>query len=135
MEPLLTPGETNLSALLRTMEPVLHPEVYVFCTVPPGQLLLHLTPVATFREAEGLTLIVSAAEAAQAGLASVYPCRWITLNVHSSLEAVGFLARITGQLAAHGISVNPVSGYYHDHLFVPVERAEEVVQLLHELRG
>ena len=131
----LTPGETNLDALLRTMEPVLHPEVYVFCTMPPGSPPLALTPVATFREAEGLTLIVSAAEATQAGLAAVYPCRWITLNVHSSLEAVGFLARITGLLAAHGISVNPVSGYYHDHLFVPAERAEEVMQLLDELRG
>lgn len=135
MEPLPTPGETNLAALLCTMEPVLHPEVYVFCTVPPGHLLSQLTPVATFREAEGLTLIVTAAEAAQAGVAAVYPCRWITLAVHSSLEAVGFLARITGQLAAHGISVNSVSGYYHDHLFVPAERAEQVMQLLHELRG
>ncbi|UOQ66591.1 ACT domain-containing protein [Hymenobacter volaticus] len=131
----LTPGETNLDALLRTMEPVLHPEVYVFCTVPPGHLLLQLTPIATFREAEGLTLIVLATEAAQAGLAAVYPCRWITLNVHSSLEAVGFLARITGLLAAHGISVNPLSGYYHDHLFVPAGRAEEVMRLLGELRG
>ena len=129
------PGETNLAALLRTLEPVLHPEVYVFCTVPPGSPLPPFTPVATFREAEGLTLIVSAVEAAQAGLAAIYPCRWITLNVHSSLEAVGFLARITSLLAAHGISVNPVSGYYHDHLFVPVERAAEVMHLLHELRG
>ncbi|MDF7814452.1 ACT domain-containing protein [Hymenobacter sp. YC55] len=130
----LTPGETNLDALLRTMEPVLHPEVYVFCTVPLGSPLL-VTPVATFREVEGVTLIVSATEAAQAGLTAVYPCRWITLNVHSSLEAVGFLARITGLLAAHGISVNLVSGYYHDHLFVPAERAEEVMQLLGTLRG
>jgi hypothetical protein len=130
----LTPGETNLDALLRTMEPVLHPEVYVFCTVPLGSSL-SVAPVATFREVEGLTLIVSAAEAAQVGLVAVYPCRWITLNVHSSLEAVGFLARITGLLATHGVSVNPVSGYYHDHLFVPVERAEEVMHLLGELRG
>ncbi len=131
----LAPGETNLAALLQTMQPILQPDEYVFCTVPPGHPLPPLAPVAIFREVEGLTLIMSAAEAAQAGLASVYRCRWITLAVHSSLEAVGFLARITGMLAAHGISVNPVSGYYHDHLFVPAERAEEAMQLLHELRG
>lgn len=129
------PGETNLDQLLRSMQPVLHPAAYVFCTLPLGQPVPPpLAPVATFREAEGLTLIVSAAEAARVGLAAVYPCRWVTLSVHSSLEAVGFLARITTHLAAHGVSVNPVSGYYHDHLFVPADRVGDVMRLLDELR-
>lgn len=124
-------GETDLSVLLRTMRPVLHPGEYVFCTLPPSHAALpQLVPIATFREAEGLTLIVPRLQAEQQGLAWIYCCRWLTLSVHSSLEAVGFLARITTRLAAHGISVNPVSGYYHDHLFVPAERAEEAMQLL-----
>ena len=54
----------------------------------------------------------------------------ITLNVHSSLEAVGFLAAITARLAAAGMGVNPVSGFYHDHLFVPAERAAEAMEIL-----
>ena len=129
-------GETDLDILLRSMQPVLHPDEYVFCTLPPGQPLPPLlAPVATFREAEGLTCIVLTTEAAWAGLVGVYPCRWVTLTVHSSLEAVGFQARITAHLAAQGISVNPVSGYYHDHLFVPAGRVEDVLRLLDELRG
>ncbi|HUI76634.1 MAG TPA: ACT domain-containing protein [Bryobacteraceae bacterium] len=49
-------------------------------------------------------------------------------------DAVGLLARITAQLAEHGISVNAVSAYYHDHLFIPEDRAEEAVGLLKELQ-
>ena len=56
----------------------------------------------------------------------------ITLTVHSSLEAIGFLAAITGRLAEAGISVNAVSAFYHDHLFVPEHRAEEA---LHHLQN
>ncbi|MBC6608664.1 ACT domain-containing protein [Hymenobacter sp. BT188] len=127
-------GETNLDQLLRSMQPVLLAEEYVFCTLPLNQSVSELlTPVGTFREAEGLTLIVPKAQAEQAALAYSYPCRMITLNVHSSLEAVGFLARITALLAAHGISVNAVSAFYHDHLFITTARAEEAMQLLHEL--
>lgn len=127
-------GERNLEQLLQSMQPVLLVEEYVFCTVPTGQLLPpDLAPMGTFREAEGLTLILTRAQAEQAALAFSFPCRLITLNVHSSLAAVGFLARITAQLARHGISVNAVSAFYHDHLFVPTARAEEALALLHEL--
>jgi hypothetical protein len=116
------------------MQPVLLDEEYVFCTLPIGQLTPEsLTPMSTFREAEGLTLIVARQQAEQAALPFSFPCRMITLNVHSSLEAVGFLARITAKLASHGISVNAVSAFYHDHLFVPTARADEAMLLLHEL--
>lgn len=129
------PAETNLDRLLQTMRPVLQPEEYVFCTLLPGTPVLPgLEPVGTFREHEGLTLIVTTARATAAGLDGSYPCRMITLNVHSSLEAVGFLARITTHLAAHGLSVNPVSGFFHGHLFVPAERAAEAMRLLDELK-
>ena len=129
------PAETNLDHLLQTMQPVLQPGEYVFCTLLPGTpVAADLEPIGTFREAEGLTLILTAAKAAAAGLDSIYPCRLITLNVHSSLEAVGFLARITTYLAAHGLSVNPVSGYFHDHLFIPASRADETLALLEQLR-
>jgi hypothetical protein len=57
----------------------------------------------------------------------------ITLTVHSSLEAVGFLAAVTVPLAEAGISVNAVSAFHHDHLFVPVERAEDAQLLLQRL--
>src|SRR3990167_9895053 len=98
------PGVKNLDTLLKSMEPVLQPEEYVFCTVPYREANgLDLECVCRFREAEGLTLIVSRAEAEKRKLAFIYSCRMITLNIHSSLEAVGFLAAVTAKLAASGI--------------------------------
>lgn len=57
----------------------------------------------------------------------------ITCEVHSSLEAVGFLAVIAATLRDLGMGVNPVSGYYHDHLFVPEGREWEAVGALKAL--
>jgi len=127
-------GETVLRTLLREMSPVLSEGELVFCSVPadyeppPG-----LDPMGQFVEEEGLTLIVSRERAETAGLDTAYPCRRITLRVHSSLSAVGFLAEITRRLAERGISVNAISGYYHDHLFIPSGRAEEAVAALLEI--
>jgi hypothetical protein len=126
-------GETNLSVLLKSMQPALDDREYVFCSVSHQERqYLKLDLVCYFREAEGLTLVLQReyADAAELSYSSVF--RMVTLSIHSSLEAVGFLAAITAKLAQHGISVNPISAYYHDHLFVPASRAEEVVALLQE---
>ncbi|WP_287392299.1 ACT domain-containing protein, partial [Mesorhizobium sp.] len=82
---------------------------------------------------EGTTVIALEEEAKAAGLATVFRCGMVTLNIHSSLEAVGFLAAITARLAAAGMGVNPVSAFYHDHLFVPADRAEEAMEILTRL--
>jgi hypothetical protein len=125
------PGETNLAALLAGMRPALKPGTFVFATLPEGRTLPDgIDPVMVFREAEGRTLVLSEESARAAGLAATFRCRMITLEVHSSLDAVGFLAAVTARLAAAGIGVNPVSAYFHDHLFVPLERAGETVGLL-----
>jgi hypothetical protein len=92
-----------------------------------------LDPVMVFREREGTTLIATDEAAKAAGLTASFRCRMITLNIHSSLEAVGFLAAITTRLAAAGMGVNPVSAFYHDHLFVPADRAEEALALLRQM--
>ncbi|MFL9989330.1 ACT domain-containing protein [Paraburkholderia sediminicola] len=62
-----------------------------------------------------------------------YDARLITLSVQSSLEAVGFIAVISHKLAVAGISCNVIAGYCHDHILVPVDRAEEAMTLLHEI--
>ncbi|MBU4433644.1 MAG: ACT domain-containing protein [Alphaproteobacteria bacterium] len=124
-------GQTDLPALLAAMEPVLTEDVWVFATLTPGVATPPgVTPLMTYAEAEGLTLIVRRDEAETAGLAHVFPSRRITLNIHSSLEAVGFLAALLPALAAAGIGVNPVSAFFHDHLFVPADRAEEALAIL-----
>ncbi len=122
----MTPGERDLTTLLASLDPVLHDGVYVFVTAqetPPG-----VTPVLTFTEPEGLTLVVPEGQAE-----GVFPCRWITLRVHSSLAAVGMLAAIAAALAAEGIPSNAVSAYFHDHLFVPPDRAADTLRVLGQL--
>lgn len=124
-------GGTDLAALLAGMRPVLRPGVFVFATVPHGQELpAGLDPLMVFAEEEGRTLILRAQDAAAAGIPSEFPSRMITLQVHSSLDAVGFLAAITRALAAEGMGVNPVAGFFHDHLFVPESRAEDAMRVL-----
>ena len=121
-------GEMNLATLLRTLTAKLHPDTYVFATVetvPTG-----ITPRMVFVEDEGITLICTRAEAEAAGIAYDFPCRMITLDVHSALEAVGFIAHIATRLAAAGMGVNPVAGYFHDHLFIPEGREGDALAVI-----
>ncbi len=126
-------AERNLETLIRSMQPVLHPGRFVFASVPPETDLKALEPQMAFWEAEGLTLILDQQTAEANGLDGIFPSRMITLNVHSALAAVGFMARVATTLAAEGISVNPVAGYYHDHLFVPDPMAEQALASLQRL--
>lgn len=128
-------GETSLQKLLQSMDPVMHEPVYVFATVALDQDTSAAKPLMVFRETEGITLIVEQSAAQAQDLQGIFPCKMITLNVHSSLDAVGFLAAITEALAALNIGVNPVSAFYHDHLFVPLEQAERAHQALMKLSG
>ncbi len=125
-------GETDLHTLLTTMRPRLNPGRYVFTTVdgdvPPG-----VRPVVTVAEEEGLTLVLPQRDADAAGLTYDYVAGWITLRVHSALEAVGLTAAFAQALAAAGLSCNVVAGFHHDHLFVPYERAGEAVEVLEDL--
>lgn len=126
-------GEKDLNVLLRSLETVLHDDLYVFVTLADGPVPPGLSPRMIFREAEGTTLILRQPEAQAAGLTCEFPCRMITLNVHSSLEAVGFIARIATHLAQAGMGVNPVSGFYHDHLFVPDGREAEAMEIIRQI--
>ena len=129
------PGEDDLRTLLRHMKPEMREGVFVFCSLPGGKdIPAALAPVLIFRESEGTALIVRREEAERAGLPYQFASRLITLTVHSSLEAIGFLAAITARLADAGISVNAVSAFHHDHLFVPEQRASEALRLLLDMQ-
>lgn len=128
------PGETDLPTLLRTLQPTLRPGEFVFCAVDEATARAHLgTAAVVVREAEGVTLVLLRADAERAGLPHAGAFRCVTLAVHSSLEAVGLLAAVTGALAARGIAANAVAGFHHDHLFVPAARAEEALAVLGSL--
>jgi uncharacterized protein len=133
---VIMPGETSLQSLLATLRVTLHPTVYVFATIPHDRepLPVPLSEVLMlFREEAGITIIVPLEQAQKYDLQYFYECKRITLDVHSSLEAVGFMAVVASRLAEAALSSNPVSAYYHDHLFVKQEEAEKAVELLQNL--
>ncbi|UYZ57398.1 ACT domain-containing protein [Hymenobacter latericus] len=127
------PGQTDLRQLLRTLQPALQPGAYVFCTV---RRLSGLNPddiVCLFREQEGLTVILPQAAADALGLPYSFVASWITLTVHSALEAVGLTAAFATALTQANISCNVVAAYYHDHLFVAQTDAERALGVLRQL--
>ncbi|UOQ55243.1 ACT domain-containing protein [Hymenobacter cellulosivorans] len=126
-------GETNLAQLLRTMQPIRQPGTYVFCTVASLSGLDLTNCVGMFREAEGITLILPRATADQLALSYSYVAAWLTLTVHSALEAVGLTAAFAQALTRHHISCNVVAGYYHDHIFVAETDADTALEVLGQL--
>ncbi len=120
-------AETDLNTLIAGMSPVLAPDVYVFTT---SRSPANVPSIMRFEEAEGTTRILTRDAAKAAGLDYEFPCRMITLNVHSALEAVGFIAVIATRLAAEGMGVNTVAGFHHDHIFVPEDRANDTMRAL-----
>ncbi len=127
------PGKTNLEEILKMLQPQLHEGEYVFCTVPPSHIIVMDEVVMQFREAEGTTLILRKEVADSFGLSYSFIAAWITLTVHSSLEAVGLTAAFSSALAAGGISCNVVAAFHHDHLFVNWKHAETAMAILNKL--
>jgi uncharacterized protein len=125
---------SDLAELLHSMSPVLNPGTYAFVSLPGASVPDRVEPIATFREGEGLTLIVEERQAMDAGLAVLFRAAWITLAVHSDLQAVGLTAAVATALAEAGISCNVAAAAYHDHLFVPVESASQAIATLRTLQ-
>lgn len=126
-------SEKDLIKLCATLSPVMADPVYVYCSLPDFVLPPGLPTICTISEREGLTAVVEREDAERLGLPYTFDARLITLAVHSSLEAVGFMAVISRKLADAGIPCNVIAGYYHDHILVPVERAEDAMASLLEI--
>lgn len=127
-------AESQLSVLLKNITPRLAPGEYVFCTVNKTEFEgLGELPLCFFQEQEGITIIISKAAADARNFVYSGTWAWITCEVHSDLAAVGFMAAISRCLADDGIPTNPVSAFYHDHLFVPFEKGTRAVQLIEAL--
>jgi hypothetical protein len=127
------PGERDLGSMLRSLTVERRPGVFAFISIeqPSGELAAQA--VAMVEEPEGITLVLPADAAREAGLTPVFEAAWLTLAVHSSLAAVGLTAAVSRALAAAGIPCNVIAGTYHDHLLVPVARAAEAHTLLTDL--
>jgi hypothetical protein len=122
--------ETKLPVLLREARPQLHSGSYVFVALTTGHTVPAKDVLMSFREAEGLTLILEKSVADQYALAYAYEAAWITMTVNSALEAVGFTAAFATALSAEEISCNVVAAFHHDHLFVAREDGERALRIL-----
>jgi hypothetical protein len=125
---------SELRLMISGMEPVLNEGVYVYTSVPHGTDTSMVAAIATISENEGLTLVVSEKQAQTNGWPIFYRCAWITLNVHSDLNACGLTAAFSKALAVEEISCNVVAGAYHDHIFVPVDLAKKSLAVLKSLQ-
>jgi hypothetical protein len=118
-------------AMVAGMRPELRPGRWVFAaSEEPG---LVAQALGSFREAEGMSLILPVGVAEEAGLPVDQPMRQITLGVFSALDGVGLTAAVAGALAERGIACNVVAALRHDHAFVPEARAEEALEVLRAL--
>jgi hypothetical protein len=126
-------GEKDLATLLKTLTAAHQPGEYVFCSVADHRALPADEIVLFFREQEGITVIVAKSLADRLGLRYSFVASWITLGVHSSLEAVGLTAAVSKALSEAGISCNVVAAFYHDHIFVNVGDAEKAMEVLKRL--
>ena len=124
------PGETNLSIILKSLAPVLNHGEYTFCTVKQDHLIDIKNIVCFFRESEAVSIIIKKDLADRLNLPYSTMLSWITLTVHSSLEAVGLTAAFSKALSEAGISCNVVAASYHDHIFVPKNDAERAMKIL-----
>ena len=125
-------AEKDLHTLLATMHPELREGEFVYVLWPHGRPLAGAIAAAV-REAEGLTVVLPRAEADSLGLPYDFVGAWITLQVHSSLEAIGLTAAVSAALTEAKISCNVLAGFHHDHLLVPVADADRALEVLHEL--
>ena len=128
-------GETNINNLLKAISPRRNDGEYVFCTIVESISIDQNEIIGTFKEKEGLTIILAKEIADKYNLNYSYISSWITLTVHSSLEAVGLTAAFSSALAKEGISCNVVAAYYHDHIFVAQQDAEKAMIVLSKLSG
>ena len=127
-------GIVDLDTLIESLAPRLSETEYVYISVEKNADWSQLDPLATFRENEGLSLVIDRFVAEQSDLPFENTFRLITLEVHSSLEAVGLTAAVAGALTLKGISANVIAAFYHDHILVPTHQAAAAMDALLTLR-
>jgi hypothetical protein len=130
----MTTGTTDLGTILATLDSVRRADDYVYAFVDPDHPVVRLA-AATIMEDEGLTVVLRRKDADDHGIPYEFVAAWLTLTVHSSLEAIGLTAAFSSALGQAGISCNVLAGFHHDHLLVPIAEAARAVEVLRGLRG
>ncbi|WP_282179176.1 ACT domain-containing protein [Maribacter stanieri] len=125
-------GEKNLDTLLKSMKPKHNVGEFVFCKTENLEQINLSQIIMSFKEEESITIIAEKAVADKLDLDYSFIASWITLTVHSSLEAVGLTAAFSKALSENGISCNVIAAYYHDHIFVDKKDTEKAMAILNE---
>ena len=125
--------ELDINYILQNLSPQLNEGVFVFCTVDNTLNLEEIDIEASVIESEGRTIVLRKEIADQLNLSYNVIMSWITLNVNTSLELVGLSAIISKKFTDNDISYNPIAGYFHDHIFVPIKDTNMAIKLLHNL--
>lgn len=115
------------------LKPFRHPGVFVYCSLRDRAQLAGVEPIASVREREGWSVIVPEGTATERGWPALLRVAWIEFGLTTGLAEIGITARAARCLADAGIACNVVAGAYHDHLFVPVERADAALAQLRAL--
>ncbi|WP_179414681.1 ACT domain-containing protein [Mucilaginibacter sp. E4BP6] len=123
-------GVTDIGIILKTMSPQINEGEYVFCTVDTLEKINIKSIIGIFKEEEGVTVILKKKEADTLTLSYSYISAWITLNIHSSLEAFGLTAAVSVALAKENVSCNVIAAFFHDHIFVDHKQAENALAIL-----
>ena len=123
-------GETDLRRMLATLQPQVRVGEYVVVSLTAEP---DAPCAAVIREDEGVTCVVRREVADENGWPYDFVAGWVTLQVHSALEAVGLTAEVSRTLAAEGIPANVLAGFFHDHLLVPADRVDDTLRALADL--
>ncbi|BAP33325.1 acetyltransferase [Chryseobacterium sp. StRB126] len=127
-------GEVNLKNILKNLNPSLNEGRYVYCTVDNIDEIPFSKILFLFKETESITVVLRKEDAEAMNLGFSYVASWITLEVHSSLSAVGLTAKFSQALSDAGISCNVVAAYFHDHIFVDEKDEVKAIGVLNGLK-
>ena len=127
-------GEISLKNILKNLNPALNEGKYVYCTVNEIETIPMSKILFLFKETESVTIVLKKEDAEALNLDFSYVASWITLEVHSSLSAVGLTAKFSQALSDAGISCNVVAAYFHDHIFVDEKDAAKAIEVLNALK-
>lgn len=129
-------GETDLTTMLQSISVSVRPDDYVVVALPATAQVpsLHNGVAAVIEEAEGVTVVCTVSRAAHEQWAYDFVAAWLTIDVHSALEAVGLTATFSRQLGRAGIPCNVIAGFFHDHILVPRDKSDAAVEVIEALR-
>ena len=109
--------QTDLEKLIANMEPIFNEGDYVFASVIHLDAIPRIIKIYEIKEMVGITVVLSKKETDRPEISYEFIAAQITLNIYSSLDAIGLIASVSEGLRGNDISGNVIAIYYHDHIF------------------